>query len=130
MSTRTHLPPQPVIVAGDMSDDITSDPTILQSMTGASYSLSWTGTSPVGTAAIEVSNDYALNGDGTVKNAGTWNVLTLDLNGTPVSSVPVTGNAGTGFIDIRKTMAYAIRLVYTSTSGIGTLDAVFVGKVS
>lgn len=131
MSTRTNLRPQPVITAGDMSQTtITSSPTVLQSLTRASYAVSWSGLTPVGTLAVQVSNDYSLNPDGSTNNAGTWNTLTLELNGTFVTSIPVTGNTGNGFIDIDGTAAYAIRLVYTKGSGTGTLTATVMGKVS
>lgn len=130
MSTRSNLRPQAVITNGDMSlASITSNPTILQSLTVGSYSYSWAGTAPVGTVAIQVSNDYSLNSNGTVKNAGTWITITVFYNGAFVQSVPVSGNSGEGLIDW-STGAYAIRTVYTKTSGIGTLQSIFNGKVS
>lgn len=130
MSTRTSFRPQSVITNGNMASSITSQVTILQSITGPSYSLSWSGSTPVGTVSVQVSNDYALNPNGTVHNAGTWNTLTLDVSGSAVTSIPVSGNTGTGFIDIQKTNAYAIRLIYTAGSGAGTLQVIFNGKVS
>ncbi len=130
MSTRTNLRPQPVITDGDMSDDINSEPTILQSLTRVSYQANWTGTTPIGTLSVEVSNDYALSPDGrSVLNAGNWTTVYVDYAGASVASVPVSGNAGTAFID-GVSAAYAIRLVYTSGSGVGTLDAFICGKVS
>lgn len=95
-----------------------------------SYAFSWVGTSPVGTLKVQVSNDFALNPDGSVLNAGTWNTLTFTLNGSVVSSAPVSGNSGTGFIDIAQTGSYAIRTLFTFTSGIGTLQAWLNGKVA
>jgi hypothetical protein len=107
-----------------MSGDITSLVTIISNQSMMSYQYSWTGSSPVGTISIEVSNDYELNSDGTVRTAGTWTPLTL-------SSVPsVSGNTGDGLIDIDQIGAYAIRTVYTAGSGTGTLTAVFKGKVA
>lgn len=130
MSSRTTLRPHQVITNGSMASDITSQPTILQSLTGASYSLSWSGTSPLGVVSVETSNDYSLNPDGTVNNAGTWNPIELSLGGTAVTSIPVSGSTGKGFIDIQKINGYAIRLFYDRTSGVGTLNSVIVGKVS
>lgn len=129
MSVRTNLRPNPVIVNGDMSGNITSDPTILQSLTVGAYSYSWTGAAPIGVVTFEASNDYALNSDGTVKNAGTWTVMDVLFNGTIVSSVPLTGNSGNGLIDW-STGAYAIRTVYTRTSGTGVLNVIINGKVA
>lgn len=130
MSTRSNLRPQPVIVDGDMSGDITSKPTVLQSLTMGSYSYSWAGTAPVGNVKVQVSNDYALNPDGSVKNAGTWVDLYFLLNGAVTTNqAPVTGNSGEGLIDW-STGAYAIRTIFVFTSGVGTLQSIFNGKVS
>jgi hypothetical protein len=107
---------------------ITSDVTIIQQLSAISYGFSWTGSSPVGTIAIQVSNDYSIDAGGTVVNAGTWTALDLTYGGSVVSTVPVTGNTGNGLIDI-ETGAYAIRAVYTKTSGTGTLQAKLSAKV-
>lgn len=130
MSTRTGLRPQIVLNAGDMSGSLISQPTVLQSLSCGSYSLTWAGTSPVGSVSLEVSDDYKLNPDGTVENAGTWNVAPISVSGTPATSAPVAGNTGTGFIDILGTGAYAIRVIYTATSGTGALTITVNGKVT
>lgn len=130
MSTRTYLPPDPVIKNGDMSGNIVSDATILRSLSKCSYGLSWVGTSPVGTASVQCSNDYSLNPDGSVKNVGTWNTMTFLYNGSLVSSVAISGNSENGMFDIFDTGIYAIRLIYTFGSGVGTLQAIIAGKVS
>ncbi len=80
-------------------------------------------TSPVGSMSVQVSNTYSQNADGTVRNAGHW--TTLDLS----SSTDVSGTSGNGFIDVLATAGYAIRLLYTRTSGTGTMNATIVGKV-
>lgn len=113
-----------------MVSNITSTPTILGSLTGVAYGLSWSGTSPVGTVSVQVSNDFSLNPDGTVANAGTWNTLTLSVNGQPATTIAVTGNTGNGFIDVDPTAAYAVRIVYTAGSGTGSLTVTVNGKVS
>jgi hypothetical protein len=138
MSTRTTLRPTQVIPSpqgspansGDMTLSLTSAPTILQSLSKVGYALSWSGSSPVGTVSVQCSNDYSLNATGTVENAGTWNTMTLSYNGSSVTTVPVTGNTGSGFIDIDATAAYAIRLIYTPGSGTGTLTVIINAKVS
>ena len=130
MSSRPLLQPQPVIgsnsgVSGDMSQaSITSLVTIISNISMMSYSYSWSGTSPVGTIDVQVSNDYTQNAAGAVLNAGTWNSL-------PLSTAPtVSGNTGSGLIDIDQLGSFAIRTVYTKGSGTGTLTAIFKGKVS
>lgn len=129
MSTRPNFPPQQVITSGDMSaTSIASLPTILGALTKFSYAATWSGTSPVGTLALQVSNDYSLYADGSVKNSGTWSTVILNASGVPVSSIPVTGNTGSDFIDA-ESGAYAARIVYTKTSGVGTMNAFFTAKV-
>jgi len=129
LSTRPYLKPNPVITNGDMSGTITSKVTLLANATKASYAFSWTGSTPVGTVALQGSNDYALNPDGTVLAAGTWSTYTLTYLGTSVQSIPVTGNTGNGMIDV-ETGANAVRVVYTSGSGTGTMQCIFTGKVA
>lgn len=124
MSSRPQFNPYPVILNGDMSDDIISEVTIIQKLSLISYSYSWAGSSPSGTISVEVSNDYTQNADGSVRNAGTWNEL-------PLSATPtVAGSTGNGQIDIDLQGSYAIRTVYTSISGTGALQAIINAKVS
>lgn len=131
MSSRPLIKPHTVINSGDMSAaSITSDVTIIQQLSMISYGYSWTGTSPVGTIAVQVSNDYAIDAGGTVSNAGTWNALYFSSAGSSVASVAVTGNTGNGFIDLTKLAGYAIRTVYTKTSGTGTLQCKLNAKVA
>ena len=138
MSTRTTLKPQLVIPSAQgspangqsMAASITSAPTILQSLTKLSYSVSWTGTSPVGTLKVQVSNDYTVQAQGGV-TGGTWNTLPpLNLAGASVTSIPVSGNTGNGFIDIESLSGGAVQLVYTFTSGTGVLTAYVKAEVA
>ncbi len=137
MSTRTTLRPQTVIPSlqgsptngASMATSITSAPTLLQSLTMVNYAIAWTGTSPVGTVSVEASNDCTVNAQGGVSD-GIWNPLPLDLNGVTVTAIPISGNSGNGMIDIDGLSAYAVRLVYTATSGTGTLNAVITAKVA
>ncbi len=135
MASRPIITPNAVVgiyskppVSGDMSASIISNPTILNQLTIASYSYSWTGTAPVGDLSIQVSNDYQLFPNGTVYNPGTWAILPIFYAGAMVSSIPISGNSGNGLIE-GASAAWAIRTVYTRTSGIGTLQVTYVGKV-
>lgn len=130
MSSRPQLNPESVITNGDMSGNLTSLPTIIQKLSMISYALSWSGSTPVGTVSVQVSNDYAKNADGSVANPGTWNTMTVSLAGVNVTTIPISGNTGNGFIDIDQSAAYAMRLIYTFGSGTGSLNAVINGKVS
>ncbi len=129
MSTRTTLRPTTVIDGGDMAaTSVTSSATLLQSVTMVNYQVTWTGSTPVGTLAVEASNDCVVSATGGV-SGGTWNPVPLDLAGVSVSTIPVTGNTGKGMIDIDGIAAYALRLVYTKSSGTGTINAIVTGKV-
>lgn len=129
MSTRTQFRPQVILDAVSMATDQTSDVTILQSLSRVAYAFSWSGTTPIGTLSLQGSNNYALNPDGTVGNSGTWVTLAVEYNGSVVTEIPVSGNTGTGSIDVT-TAFYAIRVFYDRTSGVGTLTGVINGKVS
>ncbi len=124
MSSRPQFSPHSVITNGNMAGSLTSEVTIVQKLSMISYDISWAGTSPVGAMSIQVSNTFTQNGDGSVRTAGNWTTLVLS------STTNVSGNTGNGFIDVDATGAYAIRLVYTRTSGTGTLNATISAKVS
>ncbi len=128
MSTRTRLGPMPVLSSASMSSNLVSLATIKQSLSKVSYALSWVGTSPVGTVTVQVSNDYKLDPNGNLIGTPTWTSVWFNYQGSVVSSLPVTGNTGTGFIDIESS-AYAIQLSYTYVSGTGLLTATVVGIV-
>lgn len=123
MSSRPIISPYSVILNGDMSGNIISQVTVIQTNGKVSYDVSWSGTTPVGSMSVQVSNTYSQNADGSVRNAGNWTTLVLS------SSTPVSGNTGNGFIDIDASAAYAVRLVYTRVSGTGTMNATVAGKV-
>lgn len=124
MSSRPLLSPYPVVVNGNMASQIISAPTIIQNLSMISYDISWTGAAPVGTMSIQVSNSYSQNPAGGTSVAGNWTTLTL-------SAVPaVSGNTGNGFIDVDATAGYAVRCVYTPTSGTGTMQIIANGKVA
>lgn len=124
MSSRPYLKPFKVVTDGDMSDDIVSKPTIISNVSMISYDVSWTGTSPVGTVSVEISNTYSENVDGSVRDAGNWTALPLG------GSVAVSGDSDSGAIDIDASGFNAVRFKYTSTSGVGTMNVTVSGKVS
>lgn len=117
---------KPIINNLSMATSITGPATIIQKLPGISYDISWTGV-PVGTFQVQVSNTYTQNADGTPANAGNWTTLPVaSFSGTyPVPA----GSASNGFLDVVGTEAYAIRLVYTATSGTGNLTVVAAAKV-
>lgn len=124
MASRPIFTPYSVITDGSMAGNLTSKVTIIQNLSMVSYDISWSGTTPVGEITVQVSNTYSQNADGSVRNAGTWHTLVLS------DETLVSGNTGDGFIDVDANAAYAIRLIYTRTSGTGTLNVTINGKVA
>lgn len=125
MSSRPVFTPYQVITNGDMSSPIISAVTIVKMLSQISYDISWTGSNPLGSFSVQVSNTYSQNSDGTVANPGNWTTLTLS---TPATA---TGTASNGFIDIDATGAYAMRLIFTPSGGSsGTLNATIAAKVA
>jgi hypothetical protein len=140
LSNRPQLDPYTVYPNPDaspansssMAASFTSQPTIIQKLSQISYACSWTGASPVGTISIQGSNDYSIKpgGAGYVQNPGTWNKLMLSYNGSALTDIPISGNSGNGMIDIAATGLYAIRLIYTATSGTGNMTVIITAKVA
>jgi hypothetical protein len=95
------------ISAGDMSDaSITSTQSDCQNVDHFQFLVSWTGTAPVGVLAVQQST-----------NGVDWTALDFG------SSISVSGNTGSHTIIVEKISFKYCRLVYTKTSGLGTLVA-------
>lgn len=114
--------------SGSMAANITSQASIVPFAGMISYEVVWNGTTPVGSVSVQGSNDFSLNAEGNVLNPGNWTVMTVNFNGSAVTTIPITGNTGEGLIDIVTTAVYAIRLIYTSTSGTGSLTVTAFGR--
>lgn len=113
--------PYHLINAVSMAATITSAAQNIITQDNVGLQLNWTGT-PVGTFSVQVSNDHAENPLGNVTVAGNWTTLTLS------ASVTAAGSADTAFIDINQSGAYFLRVVYTRTSGTGTLNCYLTAK--
>lgn len=95
------------ISAGGMSDaSITSTQSDCQQVDHFQYVVSWTGSTPIGILEVQQSTD-----------GNTWAALDFD------SVIAVTGNTGSHTLIIEKISFKYCRLVYTKTSGTGTLIA-------
>lgn len=106
-----------------MASTVTSPATNLKNLDDCAYQVNFTGT-PTGAFTVEVSLDYAQDFMGNITNAGTWN--TLPITGTFAPS----GSGGSYYIPLNTlTAAPYVRLVYTASSGTGTLNAFFTGKM-
>lgn len=120
--------PQASPPSGSMASNVTSETVIAQLLPVLSFGFSWTGPGAVGAISMQGSNDYSENADGSVNNPGTWSTLTVNYQGSPTSSIAISGASGNGIIDLGMTGIYALRLVYTRTSGSGTLTSICCGK--
>lgn len=93
----------------------TSPIQVLHMQDNLGIQLNWTGT-PTGTFAFQVSADYAQTQEGTVQNPGHWVTLTV----TP--TISAAGSADQAYVDLNQLSSQWVRIVYTRTSGSGTLD--------
>lgn len=121
MPQKNVLKPYHAIVAGNMSGNITSPVTCIQYLDNCLIQLNFTGT-PTGTFSVQVSADYARDDQGNVTNAGNWVPLTLS------PSPSAAGAANQIIIDMNEMPAPYLRVVYTFTSGTGTLDMYITAK--
>lgn len=121
MPVKNFLPPNLIVDDGDMTQaTITSDVTDIRYLDNISIQCIFTGT-PTGSFALEGSLDY-YKINGAVQNTGTWTPITL--SSTPAAS----GSAGNILLDLNQLSFPYIRIVYTKTSGTGTLNVYISGK--
>lgn len=101
-----------IVNAGDMSADINSNPTQIEWVFGYSIQCVMTD-APVGTLKLQASNDF---------DPGRPNLAPTNWSDIANTSQAVNG-AGIAFYNIPDSMYRWVRLVYTFTSGTGTLTA-------
>lgn len=108
---------EPILTAGDASGNLTSDPVPLEYQYGISIQAVITGTA-AGTLNLQGSNDFGnVPPGGPDRGQGVTNWT--DIAG---SSAPVTG-AGTVTWNFQGVYYKWIRMVYTASSGTGTMSA-------
>ena len=99
----------PIIVAGDMSGSLSSSAYDISEINNFAVQFVWTGTTPVGTVNVLISNDGS----------------NFDLLGTAVA---ISGNAGNKVIPASNAGYKYVKAVFTFTSGVGVLNASISGK--
>jgi hypothetical protein len=109
MGHKTTVDYSKYIDAQSMGASVTGPSTNIMNTDRVGFQIVWTG-SPTGDFTVEISND-----------ATTWTEMTLS---TPVAAA---GSADNAFIDCESAAKY-IRLVYTRTSGTGTLNVHITAK--
>lgn len=115
------LLPVHVITTTSMGATITGDPIEIKNQDNIGIQLHWTGT-PVGAFSIQISSNYRQDIEGNVQVTGNW--VTLPLS----PAITAAGSADDAYIDLNQMSAMYMRIVYTRTSGTGTLDAYVVAK--
>lgn len=98
-----------IITAGDMSGSLASLKYDISEINNYSVQFVWSGTSPVGTVNVLISNDG----------------VNFDLL---ASAIAISGNTGNKVIKDSNCGYKYIKAVFTFTSGIGTLNASISGK--
>lgn len=116
------------ITNGDMSTaSITSAVTAIEFLDNIGIQINFTG-SPVGTFAVQISMDYDQDQNGNVISAGNWITMPVQQGSTSYTAIP-TSLGSPIYLDLNQLSAPWIRLVYTRTSGTGTLNAFIAAKM-
>ncbi len=132
MSEKRVLRPSQTITNGDMSQaSLTSLVTEIQYIDDIGVQLDWTG-SPVGNFQVQVSSNYKrYDPSNKTTNSGTWVPLVLSYwNGSIfVTGTDIPTSLGSPiYLDLALLSAPFARIVYTKTSGTGTLQCNITGK--
>jgi hypothetical protein len=117
------LKPVTLFVTGNtsMAGSLTSDVVEIQNQDNIGVQLHWTGT-PAGSFAFQVSSDYREDAEGNVQVAGNWVPLTVS------PAISASGSGDDAYVDFNQLSALYMRVVYTRSSGSGTLTGIIVGK--
>lgn len=115
------LKPVNLITAQSMGASITSPIVEVRLQDNIGIQLDWTGT-PTGTFDVQISSNHLQDINGNVQVPGTWVSLPLS------PAITASGSADTAYIDLNQQSAQYMRIVYTRTSGTGSLTAVVVAK--
>jgi hypothetical protein len=118
MSRKNVLTPFAAINAGDASETtLTSTYVNIQYLDSIGFQCVWTGTA-LGTFDVQVSNTY----NPETATAGTWTSYTVTDFPEP------DGSAGNGVATVTSCPFAWLRVVYTKTSGTGTVSVIISGK--
>lgn len=122
-NSKNALTPFHLIIDGAMSASITSAATNIQYLDNVSIQLNFTTSDAVGTFSVQGSLDHAANSLTNQQiTAGNWVTITL-----PTS--PVAASADNQILlDLNQLSFPWIRVVYTRSSGSGTLNAYISAK--
>lgn len=124
MAKKSNLSRYQLLANADGSGDLTGAVTSIQFLDNVGYQINMLDSDMTGVFDVQVSADYQQDELGNVQNPGNWISLPLSPTAT------ITGGDITNiYIDITQISAPYIRLIYTSTSGSGTVAAFITAKV-
>jgi hypothetical protein len=121
MSRKNQLQSFAILSAASLATSLTSAVTNIGHLDNIGIQADLTSVDAVGTLAVQVSANYDQDYLGNVLNPGTWNTIT--------SQAIVAGAPASTYFDLNQLSAPWIRLIYTRTSGTGTITAVIVAKM-
>lgn len=116
MSRKSLLKPYKILNAVDIATNQTSNPTNVEGIDNFCIELEWSGTTPVGVVTVETASQDAGG------NYSTWK--SIDFGAT----ISISGASGNHLLFVKADSQF-YRVVYTATSGTGTLTAIISGKV-
>ena len=109
MSRKHFTPEKQVFVDFDMTGAGTSIETDCEQLDRIRYDIIYTGT-PSGNLSVQVSN---------TKDAGSWKTITIE------PTIDLIGFSGSAEIDIQNICWKYVRLSWSFTGGVGTLNAFY-----
>lgn len=113
--------PVHIFNTASMATSLTSPVVEIRNQDNVGIQLHWTG-APVGDFDFQVSSDHVQDSQGNVTNAGNWVSLPLS------PAISAAGSADDAYVDLNQMSAMYCRVVYTRTSGTGSLSGVIVAK--
>lgn len=113
--------PVHIFNSASMATSLTSPVVEIRNQDNVGIQLHWTG-APVGDFDFQVSSDHVQDSQGNVTNAGNWVSLPLS------PAISAAGSADDAYVDLNQMSAMYCRIVYTRTSGTGSLSGVIVAK--
>lgn len=112
-----------LLSAASMAANITSAATNIQHLDNIGIQANIVSGSPTGVIQVQVSADYAEDTEHNVLDAGHW----VDL--TPAQQSITAGSPAQTYFDLNQLSSPWVRVVYTRTSGSGSLDVFITAKM-
>lgn len=113
--------PKQIFTNASMGADATSLVVPVAYQDNIGFQLDWTG-APVGDFEFQISIDHLQDAQGVVTHEGNW--ITVPVTPT----ITAAGVADQAFVDLNQMSATYVRVVYSRTSGTGTLNGFAVAK--